>query len=182
MIARDQPHSISGQHQAAEFRVSPVVALDPIQVLPDRELRHTVSGSTIRVELSGPSYDVALMPVQQGSPEFPEWTIESLPGGAPSIARVIAQKRVRSGGDELIAWEDQFERTMLTSPAAPPGSLVAELTLPFDPTQPPGEFRLLIVEEDFAYGLRSSFHEEGPLGRVTFVETIELPQAVAPPS
>jgi hypothetical protein len=108
--------------------------------------------------------------------------MEPIPGGAPSQARVVAQKRVRSGGDELLAWEDMFERIMVNSASVPSGTLVAELTLPFDPTDPPGDFRLLVIEEDFSYGLRSSFHEEGPRARVTFVETVELPRAVAPPS
>jgi hypothetical protein len=182
VIARDQPHSIRGQGLVDEFRVSPVVALDPIQVLPDRELRHTVVGNGVKVELVGPSYEVALMPVNHGSPEAPDWIMEPIPGGAPSQARVVAQKRVRSGGDELLAWEDMFERIMVNSASVPSGTLVAELTLPFDPTDPPGDFRLLVIEEDFSYGLRSSFHEEGPRARVTFVETVELPRAVAPPS
>jgi hypothetical protein len=182
VIARDQPHSIGGQVQADEFRVSPVVALDPIQVLPDRELRHTLVGNGVKVELLGPSYEVALMPVNHGSPEAPDWIMEPIPGGAPSQARVVAQRRVHSGGDELLAWEDMFERIMVNSGSAPSGTLVADLTLPFDPTEPPGEFRLMIIEEDFTYGLGGSVHEEGTRARVTFVETVELPRAVAPSS
>jgi hypothetical protein len=178
-IARDQPHSISGTVRAHEFRVSPVVTLDPIQVLPDRELRHSVVGNGVRVDLTGRSYDTTFRPVDRGSPDSPAWTMEPLPGGAPSAARIVAQRRVRTGGDELLAWEDVFEQPMEAAPDAPAGTIVARLTLPFDPTNPPGEFRLLVIEEDFAYGPGLLGHPEGTRSRVTFAEVIPLPRAVA---
>ncbi|WP_166356352.1 hypothetical protein [Phytoactinopolyspora limicola] len=179
-LARHQPTSIRGSSWAAdEFRVSPVITLDPIQVLPDRELRHTEDTNSVTVSLSGQSYDTAFQPVNLGTAEAPNWVMQELPGGAPSAARVVAQRRVRTGGDELLAWEDLFEQAMLNAPDALPGALVARLTLPFDPTDPPGEFRLLVLEEDFAHGPRVFQHPEGTRGRVTFAEVIPLRRAVA---
>lgn len=179
-IARDQPQSIRGDMQVDEFRVSPVVTLDPIQMLPDRELRHAVTDNGVRLDLTGRSYDTTFMPVNRGTPEQPDWQMEPLPGGAPSAARVIAQRRVRSGGDELLAWEDIFEQSMAQAPDAPVGTLVARRTLPFDPTEPPGEFRLVVLEEDFAHGPQIFQHPEGTRARVTFAEVVPLPRAVAP--
>ena len=106
---------------------------------------------------------------------------EPLPDGAPSRARVIAQRRTRAGGDDMLAWEDLFEREMRQAPDAPAGSLVARLTLPFDPTEPPGTFRLLILEEDRAFGPRGLMDGEGVRARVTFAEVVPLSRAVTRP-
>lgn len=180
-IARDQPRSIRGTTAPDEIRVSPVVTLDPIQVLPDRVLRHSVTAQGVELELTGHSFELAYNPVNRGTAEAPVWEMEPLPDGAPSRARVVAQRRTRAGGDDMLAWEDVFEREMRQAPDAPAGSLVARLALPFDPTEPPGTFRLLVLEEDRAFGPRGLMDGEGVRARVTFAEVVPLSRAVTRP-
>lgn len=175
-LAADQPHSIAGATEHA-VRVSPIATPDPVQVLPDRELQHHVEPNGVLIEIVGRSYELSLGPVNVGSEEFPEWSMEPL--NAPSRARVVVQRRVRSGGDELLAWEDEFEQALISAPEAPPGLLAASAMLPFDPTNPPGEFRAVVIEEDFAFGPKISSAPEETRPRVTYLEIVPLPRAVA---
>ena len=187
-LTRHQQNGIGGPGAADEIRVSPVVTLDPVQVLPDRELRYDTDDQGVHVRLSGPSYDVALMPVNRSpsddvsGSEPPGWFMDPLPGGAPSAARIVVQQRVRPHGDDVLAWQDVFEQDMAQDPAAAADRIAAAVTLPFDPTNPPGEFRVLVLEEDFAFGPQLSDQPEGTRARVTFAETIPLTRAVAPPA
>ena len=150
---------------------------DPVQVLPNRRLTHQVEATGVRIELTGRSYDLTLGPVNLGSAEFPAWSME--PFSTSSTARLVVQRRQRSGGDELLAWEDEFEQTMNSAPDTPAGELAASTLLPFDPTEPPGEFRVVVIEEDFTFGPRISGAPEEARPRPTFVEIAPLPRAVA---
>lgn len=176
-LAAHQPHSITGATEHA-VQVSPIVTPDPVQVLPDRELQHRVEANGVLIELIGRTYELTLGPVNLGSDEFPEWSMQ--PFSTSSAARVVVQRRVRSGGDELLAWEDEFEQGMSGSVDAPAGLLAASTLLPFDPTEPPGEFRAVVFEEDFAFGPRISSAPEESRARATWVEIVPLPRAVAP--
>jgi hypothetical protein len=175
-LATDQPQSIAGATEHA-VRVSPIATPDPVQVLPDRVLQHHVEADGVRIEMIGRTYELTLGPVNLGSEEFPEWSME--PFSTSSTARVIVQRRVRSGGDELLAWEDEFEQHMTSAPEAPAGLLAVTTLLPFDPTEPPGEFRAVVIEEDFAFGPKVSSAPEEARARATLVEIVPLPRAVA---
>ena len=175
-LAAHQPRSIAGATEHA-VQVSAIVTPDPVQVLPDRELQHRVEAGGVRIDLVGRTYELTLGPVNLGSEDFPEWSMEPL--STSSTAHVVVQRRVRSGGDELLAWEDEFEQHMNTAPDAPAGLLAATALLPFDPTEPPGEFRAVVIEEDFAFGPKISSTPEEQRARTTLVEIVPLPRAVA---
>jgi hypothetical protein len=59
------------------------------------------------------------------------------------------------------------------------GLIAATTLLPFDPTEPPGEFRAVVIEEDFAFGPKISSAPEEPRARATWVEIVPLPRPVA---
>lgn len=177
-IARHQTHTANLEPQV-EDEVSPVVALDPIQVLPDRDLRWRSEATGIRVGLSGTTHAASLIPGLRAEGWAPR---QGLPS---STATVVMQRRVRTHGDEALQWTTVFALPLAQDTTQPPGVLAVSAFLPFEPpteSEPnsilyePGEFRLVVMETDWV-----GTSGYGRAGRITFVEQVPLDRAVYDP-
>jgi hypothetical protein len=155
-VVRYQPDSMAG------LETSPPVAIDPVQMLPDRTVTVTGSGLSRHVVVTGISYTQFATGPQRNPTVY--CAVQEADAGIPDPdlrwATVAGQP---NGGKGL-----KLTRTA-------PATATADTTWQGDVTIPGagGPFRLLVRE--------SEQHQEGPKGgpftakeRVVFLETVEL--------
>ncbi len=169
-LVRDQPHSIPRAEGGSELRCSTVVTLDPINVIPDRRLTVTDTGAGVAVRLQGPRG-----PYSMGA----EGTLVEI--GVPPV-EVSMQRRV-ADGDELLSWETLFAREIGLNADMTEDFEVLDVSedFAFDPTNPEGEYRLLVVEKDPSASTMVEGREGELVWRITYAETVPIARAVVRP-
>lgn len=97
----------------------------------------------------------------------------------------VTLQRRRGDGDPLLSWEDLRGAQLPLD--SPPGAGLrtgftfrGSLTLPYDPTSPPGEFRLLVVERDRTARVVGDYPSDGTAERMVHAETFPISRAVVP--
>jgi hypothetical protein len=154
-LVRWQPRSIVDP----DCRMSPGVTVDPVQVLPDRRLTVTRAPGSVRIALTGPSFESRL---QFGGLPAPA-------DGSAWRVTVRAQRKVRD--DDLLGWETVFDHAL-----EPPFWPAATIDVSGDFTIGAADgtpWRLLVVQEDFAAS-GTYPDQSGLIPRVVFAETVAV--------
>jgi|GEM_PF-6409537 len=160
-LVRDQPHSIAGPSGGMEVRISPVVTLDPIQVLPDRILTVAERVDGISLRLKG--YQGRSFAAPSGQP------VDGVPNTVSVSVEVKTTER-----DDLLSWR-RLGWANTSTELLGGEHLQASCFLPFDESGPPGDYRV-VVEELEELGWRNG----GTSFRTVYVETVRMPRAVRP--
>ncbi|MFT4226696.1 hypothetical protein [Micropruina sp.] len=168
-LVRDQLYSLEDDDLGASLRVSPVATADPIQVLPDRRLSWAFTDTEVTVTLQGHSYAYTL------SARVADSVTEMRGDATPSRARVVLQRR-STPGDDVLAWDDILEAALGWPHGE--GDVTSTGTFSFDLARPAGEYRLLVIEEDFAHGPALDPYPDGLRPRVVFAAHVPLPAAI----
>lgn len=169
-LVRDQPASIDDVAGFSGIRASEVVTPDPITLLPRREMTCTEGVSGVTVSMTG------LI-----APQFAD--VDGRAAWGHSVT--VTLQRRRGDGDPLLSWEDLRGAQLPLD--SPPGAGLrtgftfrGSLTLPYDPTSPPGEFRLLVVERDRTARVVGDYPSDGTAERMVHAETFPISRAVVP--
>jgi hypothetical protein len=165
-VVRYQHHAIAGNHPLSphHFRVSPVVHLEPVPLLPDRELRVDRNDpGVLRLTLRGPTYDQV------------RDAMGGIDGRPEALARVAVQVQER-GGVPLVGPDDDWVTVATREFSRVDAGW--DLTLPVEDAAAAGVQRLVVVEEDRTAIDAVAGAEPGYTERLIYAEPVTIDRRV----